>query len=61
MVNRNDEAVNLVLIGGQTVVRDGQPTEVLGVRRTGSFLRAGQSPVAPQTSTPQVQELTHAI
>ena len=61
MVNRNDEAVNLVLIGGQSVVRDGQPTEVLGVRRTGSFLRAGQRTAAPQASIPQAQELTHAV
>jgi N-acyl-D-aspartate/D-glutamate deacylase len=61
MVNRNDEAVNLVLIGGQTVVRNGQPTEVLGVRRTGSFLRAGKRTAAPHASTPQAQELTHAI
>lgn len=41
MVNRNDDAVDLVLIGGQTVVRDGVPTPVLGTERTGSFLRAG--------------------
>ncbi|MGI9161411.1 MAG: hypothetical protein ACR2JI_00615, partial [Mycobacterium sp.] len=41
MVNRNDAAVNLVLIGGRTVVRDGVPTELLGATRTGSFLRAG--------------------
>ena len=41
MVNRNDAAVNLVLIGGRTVVRDGVPTELLGTTRTGSFLRAG--------------------
>lgn len=41
MVNRNDAAVNLVLIAGRTVVRDGAPTEILGTERTGSFLRAG--------------------
>jgi len=41
MVNRNDDAVDLVLIGGRTVVRDGAPTEILGSERTGSFLRAG--------------------
>ena len=41
MVNRNDAAVNRVLIGGRTVVRDGGPTELLGTTRTGSFLRAG--------------------
>jgi N-acyl-D-aspartate/D-glutamate deacylase len=42
MVNRNDGAVDLVLIGGRPVVRHGQPTELLGSERTGSFLRAGQ-------------------
>jgi len=42
MVNRNDAAVDLVLIGGRPVVRHGQPTELLGTERTGSFLRAGQ-------------------
>ena len=46
MVNRNDEAVDVVVVGGRTVVRDGAPTPVLGAERTGSFLRAGQrSPV----------------
>jgi hypothetical protein len=47
MVNRNDDAVNLVLIGGRAVVRDGIPTDVLGIERTGSFLRAGQRTPAP--------------
>ena len=47
MVNRNDAAVSLVLIGGRAVVRDGTPTEVLGSKRTGSFLRAGQRTPAP--------------
>lgn len=47
MVNRNDAAVNVVLIGGRTVVRDGVPTEVLGTQRTGRFLRAGQRAAAP--------------
>ena len=42
MVNRNDDAVALVLIDGRTVVRDGTPTPLLGTERTGSFLRAGQ-------------------
>lgn len=52
MVNRNDELVNLVLIGGQTVVRDGLPTDVLGDRRTGSFLRAGRRTAAPIGTQP---------
>ncbi len=57
MVNRNDDAVNLVLIGGRTVVRDGMPTDVLGAERTGSFLRAG----VPDRRQPHKSELTHAI
>ena len=50
MVNRNDDAVNLVLVGGQAVVRDGVPTDLLGTRRTGSFLRAGCRTPAPELS-----------
>ncbi len=42
MVNRNDDTVELVLVGGRTVVRHGVPTEILGTERTGSFLRVGQ-------------------
>ncbi len=41
MVNRNDAAVSAVFIGGEQVFGDGTPTEVLGRRRTGQFLRAG--------------------
>lgn len=51
MVNRNDEAVDLVLIGGREVIRDGVPTELLGVQRTGSFLRAGQRTPEPGTKS----------
>jgi N-acyl-D-aspartate/D-glutamate deacylase len=57
MVNRNDDAVELVLIGGRAVVRDGRPTELLGVQRTGSFLRVGRSTPAPGTTTES--ELAH--
>ncbi|APE36267.1 hypothetical protein BOX37_22685 [Nocardia mangyaensis] len=42
MVNRNDRAVSAVFVGGQYVFGEGQPAEVLGVRRTGRFLRAGE-------------------
>lgn len=42
MVNRNDETVCSVLVGGHSVVVDGKPTEILGEERTGVFLRAGQ-------------------
>ncbi|TGD88253.1 hypothetical protein BayCH28_10855 [Mycolicibacterium sp. CH28] len=58
MVNRNDAAVELVLIGGRAVVRDGQPTPTLGSERTGSFLRVGRSTPAPGTTTES--ELAHA-
>ncbi len=47
MVNRNDDAVDLVLIGGRAVVRRGCPTDLLGVEKTGSFLRAGQRAEVP--------------
>ena len=57
MVNRNDDTVKLVLIGGRAVVRDGVPTDLLGTERTGSFLRAGQPTPAPR---PTKSELAHA-
>ncbi len=40
MVNRNDDTVTAVFVAGRAVFRDGEPTEVLGTQRTGSFLRA---------------------
>jgi N-acyl-D-aspartate/D-glutamate deacylase len=40
MVNRNDDTVSAVLVAGRTLFVNGQPTEVLGTKRTGSFLRA---------------------
>ena len=58
MVNRNDAAVELVLIGGRTVVRGGTPTELLGTTRTGSFLRTGKRTPAP-VSTPEKEGLAH--
>jgi N-acyl-D-aspartate/D-glutamate deacylase len=57
MVNRNNDAVELVLIGGRTVVRNGEPTDLLGTERTGSFLRVGRTTPAPATTTKS--ELTH--
>lgn len=47
MVNRNDAAVPLVMVGGTTVWRDGRATDVLGRERTGRFLRAGREDRAP--------------
>ncbi|WP_067691141.1 N-acyl-D-amino-acid deacylase family protein [Nocardia jejuensis] len=40
MVNRNEDAVTAVFIGGERVVDRGVPTDILGVQRTGRFLRA---------------------
>ncbi len=40
MVNRNDATVTAVLVGGEVVVDGGVPTDAVGVRRTGRFLRA---------------------
>ncbi|NUP34820.1 MAG: amidohydrolase family protein, partial [Streptomycetaceae bacterium] len=43
MVNRNDDVVTAVFIAGARVVDRGVPTPILGVRRTGRFLRAGEA------------------
>jgi len=48
MVNRNDDTVAAVLVGGRTVFRKGQPTDLVGTVRTGSFLRAGRRIAAPR-------------
>ncbi len=49
MVNRNDDTVTAVLVGGRTVWRDGAATGLLGHERTGRFLRAGESaPALPR-------------
>ena len=49
MVNRNDETVSLVLVGGRAVWRSGGPTAVLGAERTGQFLRFGETaPALPR-------------
>lgn len=52
MVNRNDDAVTAVLVGGRLVVRDGRPADLVGVERTGRFLRAGErtEPLVPGSS-----------
>ncbi|WP_368681808.1 amidohydrolase family protein [Mycobacterium intracellulare] len=47
MVNRNDDTVTAVLVGGRTVFRNGVPTDLVGTVRTGSFLRAGRKIAAP--------------
>jgi N-acyl-D-aspartate/D-glutamate deacylase len=40
MVNRNDDTVTAVLVGGRAVFLDGRPTDIVGKQRTGRFLRA---------------------
>ncbi|WP_166905106.1 amidohydrolase family protein [Mycobacterium sp. DL440] len=40
MVNRNDDTVTAVLVGGRTVFAHGALTELVGHQRTGQFLRA---------------------
>src|ERR1044071_7677603 len=40
MVNRNDDTVTAVLVGGRPVFLEGRQTDLLGRQRTGRFLRA---------------------
>ncbi len=40
MVNRNDDTVNAVFVGGRAVFLDGKATDIVGKHRTGRFLRA---------------------
>ena len=42
MVNRNDDTVAAVFVGGRAVFLGGQATEIVGKQRTGTFLRAGR-------------------
>ncbi len=51
MVNRNDATVPAVFIAGRRVVADGEPTEIVGLERTGQFLRAEQGSVAVPAAT----------
>jgi N-acyl-D-aspartate/D-glutamate deacylase len=58
MVNRNDATVGAVFIGGRAVVRDGEPTELLGNERTGSFLRADTTtPAQAPTTKPELADV----
>ncbi|MEE3850102.1 amidohydrolase family protein [Gordonia sp. LSe1-13] len=52
MVNRNDDTVVAVYVSGRRVVDRGVPTEMVGVQRTGQFLRAGRrgAPVAAEAA-----------
>jgi N-acyl-D-aspartate/D-glutamate deacylase len=40
MVNRNDDTVNAVFVGGRAVFLNGRATDLVGRQRTGRFLRA---------------------
>ena len=50
MVNRNDDTVKAVFVGGRAVFLEGEPTDAVGKERTGRFLRA-----ARRASTPAVE------
>jgi N-acyl-D-aspartate/D-glutamate deacylase len=60
MVNRNDDAVTAVFISGRQVVSDGQPTQLLGTVRTGSFLRAERKSPAVRTQAASPPALSTA-
>jgi N-acyl-D-aspartate/D-glutamate deacylase len=52
MVNRNDDTVTAVLVGGRAVFLDGKPTDLVGRHRTGRFLRAAhKAPAVPAHET----------
>ncbi|WP_068176454.1 amidohydrolase family protein [Mycobacterium sp. UM_CSW] len=59
MVNRNDDTVSAVLVSGRAVFLNGQPTEVLGERRTGSFLRANTA--TPATTWAAAEPVSSAV
>jgi N-acyl-D-aspartate/D-glutamate deacylase len=47
MVNRNDDTVTAVFVGGRAVFLDGEATDLVGAQRTGRFLRASHKAPAP--------------
>jgi N-acyl-D-aspartate/D-glutamate deacylase len=49
MVNRNDDTVTAVFVGGRAVYLDGNLTDLVGSQRTGRFLRAAHKSPAPTT------------
>ncbi|MET0473890.1 MAG: amidohydrolase family protein [Mycobacterium sp.] len=56
MVNRNDDAVKAVFVGGRAVFVNGEATDLVGRTRTGRFLRAAhQAPALPM----QRSEMSH--
>jgi N-acyl-D-aspartate/D-glutamate deacylase len=50
MVNRNDQTVRAVMVNGELVFDNGLPTDILGHRRVGRFLRS-RSAVDPSAAT----------
>jgi N-acyl-D-aspartate/D-glutamate deacylase len=54
MVNRNDDTVTAVFVGGRAVFLDGEPTDVVGKKRTGRFLRAAHYAPAPKVETSEL-------
>lgn len=54
LVRRNDDAVTLVVVGGQVAVEGGQPRPILGQQKLGRVLRrqAASSPGPEATATP---------
>lgn len=59
MVNRNDDTVCAVLVGGRTVFAAGKPTALVGRRRTGRFLRAAhRAPALPAERDEAKDELS---
>lgn len=53
MVNRNDDTVNAVFVGGRLVFAGGRATDLVGKQRTGRFLRAAHK--APALSSPEAE------
>lgn len=52
MVNRNDDTVSAVFVGGRAVFLDGELTAVVGAERTGRFLRAAHKAPAVRDGVP---------
>ena len=58
MVNRNDDTVTAVFVGGRAVFLDGEPTDVVGKKRTGRFLRAAHHAPAPTAETTELASVS---
>jgi N-acyl-D-aspartate/D-glutamate deacylase len=58
MVNRNDDTVCAVLVGGCAVFLDGVATDIVGTRRTGRFLRAAHKAPAPMIQESELSSVS---